>query len=237
MIDHLGEHNRDFLIKSLVEVVQGLQTKLLSEDDEEKEWLIQNSPNPVIAGLIKEMTVMMLHVLDAIGKLEPVNGITISKQFGFSKGSISKITRKLVDKNIIQFEYLPDNKKEVLFRTTPLGKEIYRLHLALHHQLDIGVKHFLQRYNEDELRFLVDALSETLHASWLQPKTDEKSSVPRQSEARTSEEQPHPDKVLGSSTDNEEMNEIMAMLSKLDSSNLKKAKEMLTVAFFKGQRI
>ncbi|WP_286154941.1 hypothetical protein [Bacillus sp. FJAT-27264] len=38
----------------------------------------------------------MLHVLDAIGQLEAVNGITISKQFGFPKGSVSKITRKCV---------------------------------------------------------------------------------------------------------------------------------------------
>ncbi|WP_337098816.1 MarR family transcriptional regulator [Paenibacillus sp. YIM B09110] len=165
--EHSEEQNKDALIKALLEVVQNIQTKFLSEEDEERQWLIENSPNPVIAELVKEMTVMMLHVLDAIGKLEPVNGITISKQFGFSKGSISKITRKMADKQIIQFEYLPDNKKEILFRTTPLGKEIYQLHFDMHRQIDIGVNRYLKRYNESELQFLVNALSEALHTSWL----------------------------------------------------------------------
>ncbi|WP_127496766.1 MarR family transcriptional regulator [Paenibacillus glycanilyticus] len=175
MIDHSEEENKDALIKTLLEVVQDIQTKLLSEDDEEKQWLIKNSPSPVIANLVKEMTVMMLYVLDAIGKLEPVNGITISKKFGFSKGSISKITRKMVDKQIIQFEYLPDNKKEILFRTTSLGKEIYQLHLAMHRQIDSSVNHYLKRYNESELQFLVNALREALHTSWLYSGLNEES--------------------------------------------------------------
>ncbi|NOU85300.1 MarR family transcriptional regulator [Paenibacillus sp. LMG 31460] len=232
MINHsMEKQNKDRLIKELLETVNEIQLKFQSEDDEEKQWLIQNSPNPVVAELMKEMTVMMLHVLDAIGKLEPVNGITISKQFGISKGSVSKITRRLVDKQIIFFEYLPDNKKEILFRTTSLGKQIYLLHEALHHQIDIGVNRFLQRYNEDELRFLVNAFRETLHTSWIQSETYGQSIAPSQRDACTNEE-PDTDKALRSLTITEEMNEIMAMLNKLDSRNLKKAKAILNDVFF-----
>ncbi|ANY68092.1 MarR family transcriptional regulator [Paenibacillus sp. BIHB 4019] len=230
MTNHSGVKNKDRLIKGLLEVVKDIQLRYQAEDDEEKQWLIQNSPNPAVAELVKEMTVMMLHVLDAIGQLEPVNGITISKKFGYSKGSISKITRKLADKQIILFEYLPDNKKEILFRTTSLGKEIYRLHEALHHQIDIGVNRFLQQYNEDELSFLVNALSETLHTSWVYPETKEESIAPSQRAARTNEETDN-DKSLRTLSDTEEMNEIMAMLKKLDSHNLKKAKVILNDTF------
>ncbi|KQN96059.1 MarR family transcriptional regulator [Paenibacillus sp. Leaf72] len=235
MINHSEVQNKDRLIKGLLEVVKDIQLRYQAEDDEEKQWLIQNSPNPAVTELVKEMTVMMLHVLDAIGKLEPVNGITISKQYGYSKGSISKITRKLVDKQIIRFEYLPDNKKEVLFRTTSLGKEIYRLHEALHHQIDIGVNRFLQRYNEDELSFLVNALSETLHTSWVYSETKEESIAPSQRAARTKEEIDN-DKTLRTLSDTEEMNEIMVMLNKLDSHNLKKAKAILNDTFFNSSK-
>lgn len=232
MINHsMEKQNKDRLIKELLETVNEIQLKFQSEDDEEKQWLIQNSPNPVVAELMKEMTVMMLHVLDAIGKLEPVNGITISKQFGISKGSVSKMTRRLVDKQIIFIEYLPDNKKEILFRTTSLGKQIYRLHEALHHQIDIGVNLFLQRYNEDELRFLVNTFRETLHTSWIQSETYGKSIAPSQRDACTNEE-PDTDNALRSLTVTEEMNEIMAMLNKLESRNLKKAKAILNDVFF-----
>ena len=138
MINPSENQNRDHLIQEVLEAVKDIQIRFQTEEDEEKQWLIQNSPNPAVEELIKEMTVTMLHVLDAIGTLEPVNGITISKQFGFSKGTVSKITRRLVSQNIIVTESLPYNKKEVLFRTTTLGKEIYRLHQGLHHQIDLG---------------------------------------------------------------------------------------------------
>ncbi|QJD82948.1 MarR family transcriptional regulator [Cohnella herbarum] len=217
MIDYSKEKpNKDRLIKHFLESMNEIHLRFQSEEDEEKQWLIQNSPNAVVAELMKEMTVLMLHVLDAIGKHEPINGITISKKFGISKGTVSKITRKLVEKQIISIEYLPDNKKEILFRTTLLGKEIYRLHQALHHLIDSGANRFLQKYNESELQFLVNALGEILRTSWINSET-------------TREET---DLALRSLTDNEEMNDIMAMLNKLDSRNLKKAKAILNNVFF-----
>jgi len=227
MNNYSGKQNKDRLIKALMVSVNDLLHKFQREDDEEKQWLIQNSPTPVIAELMKDMTVNMLHVLSAIGKLEPVNGITISKQFGFSKGTVSKITRRLADKQIINFEYIPDNKKEVLFRTTPLDKEINRLHQALHEQIDIGVNHFLQRYNDDELQFLVNAIQETLHTSWVNTVTNEKSIGLSKRDLYTKVEI-DTYKTAGP----EEMNEVIEMLKKLDSRNLKKAKAILNDVFF-----
>ena len=227
MNNDLGKLNKDRLIKALMLSVNDLQHKFQRENDEEKQWLIQNSPTPLIAELMKDMTVNMLHVLSAIGKLEPVNGITISKQFGFSKGNVSKITRRLADKNIINFEYIPDNKKEVLFRTTPLGREINRVHQALHDQIDIGVKHFLHRYNENELQFLVNTLQETLHTSWIHAVTDEES-IALSKRDMYIKVQVDTDKTEVS----EEMKEVNEMLDKLDSGNLKKAKAILNDVFF-----
>ncbi|MGE7608772.1 MarR family transcriptional regulator [Peribacillus frigoritolerans] len=227
MNNHSGKQNKDRLIKALMVSVNDLQHKFQRENDEEKQWLIQNSPNLVIAELMKDMTVKMLHVLSAIGKLEPVNGITISKEFGFSKGNVSKITRRLADKQIINFEYIPDNKKEVLFRTTPLGREINRLHQALHEQIDIGVNHFLQRYNDDELQFLVNALQETLHTSWIDAVTNEKSIALSKRDLYTKVEIDTYKTAVS-----EEMNEVIEMLEKLDSRNLKKAKAILNDVFF-----
>jgi hypothetical protein len=64
-----------------------------------KQWMIRNFNNPKITELLEDSTVMMLRVLDAIGRLEPVNGITISKQFRIPKGSVSKATRRLIAKS------------------------------------------------------------------------------------------------------------------------------------------
>lgn len=233
MIKPSNNHNKEHLINEVLEAVRDIQIKFQAEDDEEKEWLLHNSPNPEVQEIVQEMTVTMLHVLDAIGTLEPVNGITISKQFGFSKGTVSKITKRLVQKNIILPEYLPDNKKEVLFRMTKLGQDIYRLHQAMHQQIDLGANRFLQRYTEDELQFLVHALRDTAHTSWFHSEKDGPSMV-------TSEEGPYPDEALNDNdnentkavTINEEMNEITGMLHTLNSRDLKKAKAVLEDVFF-----
>src|SRR5262249_34086473 len=106
-------------------------------------------------------------VLDAIGLLEPVNGITISKRFRIPKGSVSKTTRRLLAKRLIEQESLPNNKKEVLFRLTPLGRELFEVHQAFDRQMERGFIQFLQRYDADNLRFVVRLLQESLEVSFL----------------------------------------------------------------------
>lgn len=211
--------NKDILIKKLIEKIPQLQKRFQSEDDEEKAWLIQNCSNPLIIDFLQDSTVMMLHVIDAIGQLEPVNGTTISKQFGIPKGSVSKITRKLVQQEIIRTEFLPDNKKEVLFLTTPLGKEIFDLHLALHKQMNKGINRFLQRYNTDELLFIIQAFEDTLQASWVH------SESVAEKELLTTGASLEP-------VENDEMSQIVDMLNQLDMRNLKKAKAVLQAVFF-----
>ncbi|MBW7454989.1 winged helix DNA-binding protein [Paenibacillus sepulcri] len=212
--------DKDILIKKLIETIPKLHKRFQSEDDEEKEWLIRNCDNPAIIDFLQESTVMMLHVIDAIGHLEPVNGASISRQFGIPKGSVSKITRKLVQQQIIRTEYLLDNKKEVLFHTTPLGKEIFQLHQGLHKQMNIGITRFLQKYDEAELIFLIRGFEDTLQASWVNSEPGESELEKTRSTTRYESEK------------DGEMNAIVNMLKQLDTRSLKKAKTILNDVFF-----
>ncbi|MHA2856523.1 winged helix DNA-binding protein [Paenibacillus lautus] len=220
---------KDQWIQELKQKVSVLQEKFQAEDDEERQWMIQRCDQPEIIELLKEMTVTMLHVVDAVGRLEPVNGITISKQFGIPKGSVSKITKRLVYKEILHMENLPDNKKEIIFTLTPAGREIFKLHGALHKQMDLGISRFLRRYSEDELRFLNRSMQDTIDASWVNFDDGEDSSL-----NQGSEDQPKtggvPLSVSGGET--EEIERILSMLRKLDSRSLKRAEAILTDVFF-----
>ena len=131
-----------------------------------KQWMIQNFENPKIAELLQDSTFMMLRVLDAIGRLEPVNGITISKQFRIPKGSVSKTTRRLIAKKLIKTESLPNKRKEKLYRTTPLGKELYHAHRAFDVQMEKKFTGFLARYKSDELNFIVRILKDFSNESF-----------------------------------------------------------------------
>jgi DNA-binding MarR family transcriptional regulator len=132
-----------------------------------KQWMIRNFNNPKITELLEDSTVMMLRVLDAIGRLEPVNGITISKQFRIPKGSVSKATRRLIAKKLIKAEARPNNKKEILYRTTPRGKELFQAHRAFDEQMEKGFVQFLQKYDQSELHFIVRILQDLQETSFL----------------------------------------------------------------------
>ncbi|MEC0238807.1 MarR family transcriptional regulator [Paenibacillus dokdonensis] len=220
---------KEILLKEMMHQVANLQKKFQSEgEDEERSWMITNTGDPAIIGFLKESTVMMLHVIDAIGELEPINGITISKQFGMPRGSVSKITRKLVELNIVRSEFLPDNKKEVLFHLTPLGRKIFELHKQLHLHMEHNIRNFLRRYDVHQMQFLVQCLKDTAEASWVQKEVfDEapKKGKDDQNDVGASNQ---------ASADVTTMTEVFSMLQQLDERQLQKAKALIQVAFLDG---
>lgn len=157
----------ELLIDQINLLIREMGQSLADEDDHEHQWMVQHCNDPKVAALLPDMTVGMLHVLDAIGRLEPVNGITISKQFGIPKGSVSKVTRKLAAKNLIITEALPNNKKEVLFRMTPLGKAVFNIHREMHVEMEQRMSAFLRRYSNDELQFIARLIHEFGETRWL----------------------------------------------------------------------
>ncbi len=166
--DHPGNHDEtETLIAHILDLLAKVTERFDSEEHEEWQWLAQHSHNPLIVEILRDSTTKTLRVLDAIGRSEPVNGITISEQFRIPRGTISKITRRLVARNLIRQESLPKNRKEILFRLTPLGRELFEVHRAFDEQMERGFIHFLQRYSADELRLLVRVLHDATEASFL----------------------------------------------------------------------
>ncbi len=147
----------------------GQVAKRFDSDESESswQWFTQHSSSQLIVDLLRESTTTTLRVLNAIGRLEPANGITISEQFHIPKGTVSKITRRLVAKDLVIQESLPNNKKEILFRLTPLGREVFEVHRAFDEQMERGFLRFLQRYSVDELRLLTRVLHDATEASFL----------------------------------------------------------------------
>ena len=155
------------MITEIMSLLSKVMHKFEPENIGMKQWMVQNFNNPRMVQLLQDSTFMMLRVLDAIGRLEPINGATISKRFRIPKGSVSKATRRLIAKKLITSESLPNNKKEILYRTTPLGKELFQAHRAFDEQVEMGFVQFLQKYDEDELRFIMRVLRDATEATFL----------------------------------------------------------------------
>ena len=73
-----------------------------------------------------------VHCIEFIGKNEEINVTKLAEAFYMTRGAISKMSKKLIKKGAIEFYKKPDNKKEIYFRLTDQGNEVYKLHEKLH---------------------------------------------------------------------------------------------------------
>ncbi|WP_350252616.1 MarR family transcriptional regulator [Bacillus halotolerans] len=104
----------------------------------------------------KNMT--SIHVIDCIGQHEPINNTGIAKKMNLSKANVTKISTKLIKEEFINSYQLSDNKKEVYFKLTRKGRQIFDFHEKLHKKKELAFYQFLDSFSQDEqnavLKFL-----------------------------------------------------------------------------------
>lgn len=101
-----------------------------------------------------------VHTIDWIGTLSQANVTKVANKMGMTRGAISKINRKLLNKALIQSYQLPENNKEIYYRLTERGQQVYNEHLTCHNKAKQDKLSVLEGYNDQEqliiLRFLND---------------------------------------------------------------------------------
>lgn len=73
-----------------------------------------------------------VHCIEYIGKNVDPNVTKLADSFYMTRSAISKLTKKLIEKGLIESYQKPDNKKEVYFKLTEQGKAINKIHDELH---------------------------------------------------------------------------------------------------------
>lgn len=91
------------------------------------------------------------HCIDFIGRLELPNVTKVAEHMGMTRGAISKMTKKLLAKGLIEKYTLETNKKEVYFRLTDLGKLLFEEHEKRHKRWEKRDMEFLARYSKEEV--------------------------------------------------------------------------------------
>lgn len=127
-----------------------------SDDDVEKNWLIENTFNPEIKQLAPILSILSLHVLEVISEKEGIKGVDIAKELNVTKGAISKTTRKMLDQGLIKKEQRPTNLKEIYYYVIPLGAELSELHRLMHLEKDKKAFELLKSYDLKSLELISD---------------------------------------------------------------------------------
>lgn len=109
---------------------------------------------------LEEYSYSETHCIDYIGKTELPNVTKIAESMQMTRGAISKMTKKLLAKGLIDKYTLESNKKEVYFRLTESGMELYREHEKRHKLWEQRDSKFLERYSPDEIEIITKFMRE-----------------------------------------------------------------------------
>lgn len=97
-----------------------------------------------------------IHCIAYIGEEEDSNVTKLADSFDMTRGAISKLTKKLVKKGLIENYQKPDNKKEVYFKLTNQGKNIYNIHEEMHRKFKDRDQPFFEQVTGEQLDVIMD---------------------------------------------------------------------------------
>jgi DNA-binding MarR family transcriptional regulator len=106
-----------------------------------------------------------VHMLETIKVCEGANVGELARRLGMTSGAVSQITKKLLDKGLIEAYKKPGNRKEVFSRLTVLGEQVCEGHLKHHENMLAVLRKFMSRLDEKEAQVVfdfLDALSESI---------------------------------------------------------------------------
>jgi DNA-binding MarR family transcriptional regulator len=146
--------NKAEKIQSLINKLGGLIYQLNDLEEYEKQALevvLQEQGYEELRGI--SISLMECHVIDCIERNAMSNTTAIAKKLNITKGGISKITNRLIKKDMIEAYRLADNQKEIYYRLKPLGKKVFELHETSHEDAEESFKKIFGEYSQAELEF------------------------------------------------------------------------------------
>lgn len=91
-----------------------------------------------------------VHCIEYIERNVDSNVTKLAESLYMTTGAISKITKKLIKKGLIESYQKPDNKKEIYFRLTEQGKVIDKIHEELHREFQERDKAVFDQVTEEQ---------------------------------------------------------------------------------------
>lgn len=118
------------------------QKKILLENHIQKDKLNNYTPSEI-------------HCIQYIGNNPNSNVTKLANAFYMTTGGVTKLTQKLIKKNMIETYRSADNKKEVYFQLTEQGRKIYEIHEKLHKEFNERDEIIFNQITEEEYHFLI----------------------------------------------------------------------------------
>ncbi len=76
-----------------------------------------------------------VHMIEMIGSYEAITTTKLAEKLGITKGAVSQITRKLLEKDLIIKISSAQRSNEVLISLTDKGRIVYSYHQSMHEKM------------------------------------------------------------------------------------------------------
>lgn len=105
---------------------------------------------PELESALSGYTLNEVEVIEHIALIPNANVTKLANASYMTRGAISKLTKKLIAKDIIDSYQDDNNKKEIYFRLTVKGQEINNIHNKLHQSFLERDKEVFENMADDE---------------------------------------------------------------------------------------
>jgi DNA-binding MarR family transcriptional regulator len=99
-----------------------------------------------------------VYLLETIKSLDGANVSELARHLRMTNGAISQVTKKLLDKGLIESYRKPGNRKEVFSRLTSLGEQVCEGHQKHHENMVSLMREFMTQLNQQETQIVFDFL-------------------------------------------------------------------------------
>ncbi len=105
---------------------------------------------------LKDYNPSEIHCIAYIGEDNDSNVTKLAESFGMTRGAISKLTKKLIKKGLIESHQKPGNNKEVYFKLTEQGRTIYNIHEEIHKEFRERDKPFFDNVTDEQYDCIIN---------------------------------------------------------------------------------
>ena len=108
----------------------------------------------------KSITLNEVHLIVVIGKNQPLNLVKLSELLEVSRSAITQSVRRLIQKNLVFFDFDSNNGKNKYLRLSEKGIEIFKVHKEQQAYIEKSIFSVLNNYSEGELQTVVKLMDD-----------------------------------------------------------------------------
>ena len=108
----------------------------------------------------KSITLNEVHLSVVIGKNQSLNLVKLSELLEVSRSAVTQSVRRLFQKNLVVFDFAPNNEKNKYLRLSEKGIEVFKVHKDQQEYIERSIFSVLNNYSERELQTVLKLMDD-----------------------------------------------------------------------------